>query len=285
YFNQGKKIQAAEFYSKAGYAYWNKGNNTQAANVFQKAFDLFSDQGNTFAAVTVGNNLGIIYLDIAKYHDAYTAFSHVLMFAQKTKNNTDIFNALVNLGAIALEMNTYSDAISKTNEALTIAKELNNLKSIAKCYSILAESYEKMGDGNNAYKYFELYSSIDQKIKKQELEEVKEMSAEEVNKAHETKRITEIELKIKKGELKLTQDSLSVSERMAFEREMQVELRNEQLQKKEITGQRNKLDEQNKKITDSIHYGLRIQQAMLPDLNELERRFEMFLMYRPKDIV
>jgi serine phosphatase RsbU (regulator of sigma subunit) len=48
---------------------------------------------------------------------------------------------------------------------------------------------------------------------------------------------------------------------------------------------RNKLDIQNKKITDSIHYGLRIQQAMLPDFNELSKRFDAFVIYRPKDIV
>ncbi len=332
YLNQGKSTQAAEFYSKAGYAYWNAGKNTRAALTFQKAYDLFSSQGNSFASITVGNNLGLIYLDDEHYHEAYTAFSNVLAFSRKTKNNNEIFNALINLGTISVELSTYNDAILKSTEALNIAKEMNNLKNIAKCYSILAESYEKNGDGNNAYRYFELYSSIDQKIKKQELEDVKNMSAEEVNKAHEKKRITEIELKIKKGELKLTQDSLTVSERLAFQRQMQVELRNEQLKKKEIqlryehqirrnlilgiiiatlflvvlgfllrqklkdnqtlrlqkeeiTIQRNKLDEQNKKITDSIHYGLRMQQAMLPDMKQLEKSFEFFIIFKPKDIV
>ncbi len=332
YMNQGKPGQAAEFYSKAGYAYWNKSNSVNAALNFQKAYDLFSAQGNAFASITVGNNLGIIYLDEEKYHDAYNAFNNVLTFSRKTKNISEIFNSLVNLGSISVELANYNDAISKTTEALTLAKEMNNLKSIAKCYSILAESYEKAGDGSNAYKYFELYSSIDQKIKKQEMEDVKEMSAAEINKAHENKRITEIELKIKKGELKSTQDSLTVSEREALKRKRQVEQRNEQLnkeeiqlrlerqirrnlifgivfvclflitlvlmfrqklsdnktlrlQKEEITVQRNKLDEQNKKITDSIHYGLRIQQAMLPDIKELESRFESFVIFKPKDIV
>jgi len=332
YMNQGKPTQAAEFYSKAAYAYWNRGNNKHAAIAFQKAYDLFSNQGNSFASITVGNNLGIIYLDDNKFQEAYTAFSHVLTFARASKNINDTYNALVNLGTIAIELNTYNDAIAKTTEALTLAKELNNLKYIAKCYSIMAEGYEKNGDGSNAYKYFELYSAIDQKIKKQELEHVKEMSAEEINQAHENKRVTEIELKIKKGELKLTQDSLTVSERLAYERQMQVEVRNGQLKKKdiqlrlehqirrnliygitiailfllilglmlrqklkdnktlrlqkdEITGQRNKLDEQNKKITDSIHYGLRIQQAMLPDIKDIEKSFELFVVYKPKDIV
>lgn len=332
YYNQGKIVQAAEFYSKAGYAYWNKKDNARAASAFHKAYDIFSNQGNINASMTIGNNLGLIYLDDDKYTNAHTAFTNVLNYARKTKNTSEIFNALINVGNTALELSTYSEAISMAGEALTIAKEMNNLKSIAKCYSLFAESYEKMNDASNAYKYFELYSSIDKKIKMQEMEDVKQTSAEEINKAQEKKRITEIELKIKKGELKLTQDSLGVSARLAFERQMQLELRNEQLKKKEIQlryelhirrtlivgiivvvlflfilsyllkqklrdnkmlkqqkeeiiEQRNKLDIQNKKITDSIHYGLRIQQAMLPDLNELDKRFDAFVIYRPKDIV
>jgi len=332
YINQGKTIQAAEFYSKSGYAYWNKGNNNRAALVFQKAYELFSAQGNTTASITVGNNLGLIYMDDEKYANAHTAFINVLNYARKTKNTTEIFNALINVGTVAFELSSLNEAISISTEALSLAREMNNLKALAKCYSLLAESYEKMNDASNAYKYFELYSSIDKKIKMQEMEDVKQSSAEEISDAHEKKRVTEIELKIKKGELKLTQDSLGVSERLAYERQMQVELRNEQLtkkeiqlryelqvrrtliigivtvllflivlgyllrqklrdnetlkvQKEEITEQRNKLDTQNKKITDSIYYGLRIQQAMLPDLNELYKRFDAFVIYRPKDIV
>ena len=332
YYNQGKLAQAAEFYSKAGYAYWNKGNNSKAESVFQRAYDIFSGQGNVIASIAVGNNLGILFLDDEKYANAHTAFGNVLNYARKTKNTTEIFNALINLGTVAFELSSLDEAISRSNEALGMAKEMNNLKSLAKCYSLLAESYEKKNDESNAYKYFELYSSIDKKIKAQEMEDLKEMSTEEINRAHEKKRVTEIELKIKKGELKLTQDSLGVSERLAYERQMQVELRNAQLnkkelqlryelqvrrsliigiaitilfllilglllkqklrdneslrkQKEEITNQRNILDIQNKKITDSIHYGLRIQQAMLPDFSAFKKRFDSFVIYRPKDIV
>ena len=332
YNNQGKLTQAAEFYSKAGYAYWNGGDKSHAISSFQKAFDLFTQQGNVYAMVTVGNNMGLIYLDEEKYKEAHTAFSNVLNCVRKSKNSTELFNALINVGSVAFELSSFDEAIGKASEALALAKETNNLKLLGKCYSLLAESYEKKGDASNAYTYFELYSTVDKKIKAEELANLKQTSTEEINNAHEKKRITEIELKIKKGELKTTQDSLAVTGRIAFERKMQLELRNEQLKKKEIqlqyelhvkqtliggigitvlfllvlsyllrlklqankvlrkqkeeiTQQRNKLDLQNKKITDSIQYGLRIQQAMLPDLALLQKTFEAFVLYRPKDIV
>jgi serine phosphatase RsbU (regulator of sigma subunit) len=332
YNSQGRSAQAAEFYSKAGYAYWNKSNTSKAAEMFQKAYDLFKPSGNNVALFAVCNNLGIVYLEGEKFANAYTAFSNALIHAKRTKNIHDIFNTLINIGSVSIELTNYNEAVSKGNEALAVAKELNNLKSLSRCYSLLAESYEKNGDASSAYKYYEMFSTVDKKIKENEIEDIKNMSADEINKAHEKKRVTEIELKIKSGELKLTQDSLIVSERLSLERQMQVQVSAAQLyakenqlkyernirtmlivgfivsimfllglglllkqkfsdnktlkkQKEEITLQHNKLDFQNKRITDSIFYSLRIQQAMLPNLTKYGKYFENFIFYKPKDIV
>ncbi len=63
-------------------------------------------------------------------------------------------------------------------------------------------------------------------------------------------------------------------------------------QNEEIEAQRDQLQEinrkierQNENIRASISYGLTIQQAILPDLKEIERMFESFVLYYPKDIV
>ena len=182
----------------------------------------------------MSNNQGLIYLEDNKYSNASIAFNNALKHARKIKNINEILNSLINLGSVEIELSSYPEAIAKSSEALEIAREMNNLKAMAKCYSLLAESFEKSGDGTNAFKYYELFSSIDKKIKKSEIEDVKNTSQEEINKAHEKKRITEIELKINKGQLKLTQDSLGIAERTARERQMQLVLRNSQLREKEV---------------------------------------------------
>ncbi len=325
YYQQGKLLEAAEFYNKAGYAYWNKSQKLLATQAFEKAFKIFQSTNNTIACITISNNLGLIYTELDKYSNALTAFNNTLQYARKAKNSQEIFNALINIANVEVDAGNYQSAIGHVKEALPIATELNNLRLLAKCYSLLTESYDKLGDSKNAYKFFELYSTTDKKIKQQEIELLKNMSQEEINKAHEQKRITEIELKIKKGELKLTQDSLFVAERIALQRQIEInkktaELEQKELQlkyernlrriitisfiivlgllasitfmliriqrqKKEITLQRNQLNIQNKNITDSLHYGLRIQQAMLPSLADLNDKFETFLIYKPKDIV
>ena len=52
-----------------------------------------------------------------------------------------------------------------------------------------------------------------------------------------------------------------------------------------IEEQRNKLQIQNTKLNDSINYAQNIQSAILPDNSDLEKYFETFILFKPKDIV
>ncbi len=63
-------------------------------------------------------------------------------------------------------------------------------------------------------------------------------------------------------------------------------------QKEEIQAQQNqlkkinrKIEKQNENIKSSIHYALTIQQALMPSKEALDKLFESFVIYRPKDIV
>ncbi len=54
---------------------------------------------------------------------------------------------------------------------------------------------------------------------------------------------------------------------------------------KVIQSQKSDILNQKKNITDSIYYALTIQQAMLPEIDDLKKLFEGFIIYLPKDIV
>ena len=53
----------------------------------------------------------------------------------------------------------------------------------------------------------------------------------------------------------------------------------------EITEQRDRIARQNKEITDSIIYAQRIQKAILPKRSTMQGVLEMYIFYRPRDIV
>ena len=77
------------------------------------------------------------------------------------------------------------------------------------------DSYDKTGNSDKSREYFELYSTLDKEIKKQEMDRVKVTAESEVNKAQAARQMTEEELKIKKEQLKVTSDSL-VGSRAAY---------------------------------------------------------------------
>ncbi|HCA82193.1 MAG TPA: stage II sporulation protein E, partial [Flavobacteriales bacterium] len=59
-----------------------------------------------------------------------------------------------------------------------------------------------------------------------------------------------------------------------------------QQQKKEIERQKLLVDEKNREILDSINYAKRLQQAILPPVNDFSRLLgDAFVLYLPKDIV
>jgi len=54
----------------------------------------------------------------------------------------------------------------------------------------------------------------------------------------------------------------------------------------ELEVQKELIEDKNKEITDSINYAQRIQQAILPNLDEIASAFQnSFILYKPKDIV
>ena len=55
---------------------------------------------------------------------------------------------------------------------------------------------------------------------------------------------------------------------------------------KEVEHQKREIQEKNKEITDSINYAKRIQQAILPPINEITSVYkDLFVFFQPKDIV
>lgn len=68
-----------------------------------------------------------------------------------------------------------------------------------------------------------------------------------------------------------------------FQAQLQKEL-NEKT--REVIAQKDEIERKNKDITDSIRYAKRIQDALLPGINELKETFEeSFIFYQPRDIV
>ncbi len=71
------------------------------------------------------------------------------------------------------------------------------------------------------------------------------------------------------------------------EQEIAIRNQNEELlqQKNTLEEQKNQIEEQNRHIKSSINYALTIQKTILPEKTQIDKYFDNFILYRPKDIV
>ena len=87
---------------------------------------------------------------------------------------------------------------------------------------------------------------------------------------------------------KLSEENLAKEE----EKQQMLAAQNSELERKvaertaEVTHQKELIELKNREITDNINYALRIQSAILPDINLIYKTLqESFILYMPKDIV
>jgi len=314
-----------DYLNKAAFLCWNNQLNKKALEYFNLSLEKNKKVKNTNGIKSVYYYIGMIQYELSDYDKAILSFSEGIKLSKQLENKNSTISGLTNLAQAYSEIGNYNESILKSEEALNIAKELNNLTFIRKCYGLIAENYQKLGNSTKSIEYFDLFASIDKHIKNQEISNIKTESKNQITKANQDKQKTEKELKSQTYKLEETQDSLSIIEKISKERKMQLEIkdlqireqdaklkferllrnifiygffiilffsaillrlyRNNKKQRIHIEKQRDTLNTQNKKINSSINYAQNIQQAILPKSSTISDVFNMFIIYRPKDIV
>ncbi len=322
---KGKENAAAQLYNQSAYLLRSANRLEEAAVYYQKVLDINVELGNRRGQMISHNSISMVYLELENYPKAIYHLQKELEFRKQINNKADIINVLTNLALTEYEMSNFDKAIEYIEQAITISKELNDLVLLRQCYGVAYDIHEKMGNSTKSHIYFELYSAIDKKVKDQRMTEISDEADRKVNIAQTEKQMTEEQLNLTSEKLEETVSTLQVVEELTREQKMEIELKEskineqnallkaERLRKKfwvigftisiffvmvlafmiiqifkanrQINAQKLKLEKQNKEIRASIRYAQTIQQAMLPADTEIEKYFDPFIIYLPKDIV
>jgi len=318
YLEENNLNEAAKYLSKSAFLLQNNYHYEEAISYFKRVLDINDRLNNQKGLMVVYNNIGMIYSDLEQYSSALPYLENGLKLSREFSDKEGIIAGLNNLAVALQGLKRYEESNKKLEEAVKLAKETNNLKLLHNSYGLIYDNYDKLGNSEKAHEYFELYLSFDKELKKQEISQVKSEAKSEVTKAYAEKQLTENELEIKKEELKITTFSLQKAEELTREQKLELELTEAQLREEKlksayksrvlivisffsiiltflliliirannkIKNQKDTLDRQNKNINASIRYAETIQQAILPDESLLNKYFESFLIFRPKDIV
>ena len=337
--NEDNIKKELEYSNKVAFIYWQNNFYDEALKYFQRCLEINEKLGNKNGIKLTSYYLGMIYSEKEQYKKALESFQRGIEISRELNLKSSLLSGLINLAQTHQIMDNHKQSNQYAREALTLAKEQEDMKSVRSCYGLLSENFKQLGDSEKSIKYFDLFSSIDKHLKKEQISEIQKESQSRVNQAQAEKQKTKEELEEEIDKRKMTQDSLQKAERISRERQMQLEMKeleikkkqaqlklertirnsliigfvlivgfsilllhfykqkkkankklekqNKQIQEqnKQIQEQKHKLEIQNNKLKDSLDYAENIQSAILPVQSQLKKEFDVFILYRPKDIV
>jgi serine phosphatase RsbU (regulator of sigma subunit) len=202
---------------------------------------------------------GILLYKMKDYHKALNYFSDAL----ELNNNTDKdisfrANILKSMGYVYFLVNNLHEAMNCLNEALLIGEKLYQPNTSAIIHEHYSNIYEQTGDYRKALEHLR---------KNKEFEDI----------------ILNENVKLKTRELQKKFDIAESQKEKEIFRLKNIDLVDAN---DEISRQKIELEEKNRSITDSIFYAGRLQKAILPPENLLNKYFaEAFIFFQPKDIV
>jgi serine phosphatase RsbU (regulator of sigma subunit) len=325
YIAEGKQNAAAQLYNQSAYLLRSVNRLNEAAEYYQKVLDINIALENRRGQMISHNSLSMVYLEAENYPKAIYHLKKELEFRRQINNKADIISVLTNLALAESETSSFDSAIDNIEEAIAMAKELNDFVLLKQSYGVAYDIYEKQGNDPKSRAYFELYSAIDKKLKEQKMTEITSEADRKVNIAESEKQLTQEQLNQTNQVLEETTNTLQQVEELTREQKMELELREAKISEqnalleteklkrkyltigilaltmfvivlaimifqiwkanKKINQQKMWLEKQNKEIKASIRYAQTIQQAMLPANSEIEKYFDPFILFLPKDIV
>jgi serine phosphatase RsbU (regulator of sigma subunit)/Tfp pilus assembly protein PilF len=282
----GDKVGQGMTYNNIGLVYIEKNDMREALKNLLKGLVIREELGDKKGMADSYLNIGGVYYGQKKYEKALEFFFKAAGMNERIGIKRGMGVSYVNIGDCFLYQNKLDDALLYLNKGATLLKEINSKDGIKDAYAALSEVYHQRGDYKKAFEFQSLYADLkDTLFNEQVSEQITEMN-------------TKYESEKKDKELIKKEAELS---KQQVESEKQVWLRNTFIigfilisilaffifREYNLKQKANKLlDEKNEKITDSINYAKRIQEAIFTPIQNIKESIpESFIFLQPKDIV
>ncbi len=286
-------------------------NYTKALELANKSLSIREKLYDLGGVASAYNNLGRIYEHMSKTSLALRYYIRSLALFHKLGDFPGKSNTLYNIGSIYLKSKNYNTAISYFDSSLVLAKNFKLRLQIRDNFHGLAHAWHYTGNADKSFRYFLNFIDMNDSLYNEEsLEKISEMEV----KYQSDRKVRDIEMLKRENELKDLKRENENKRQVVITRSFiggllvalvfvflllnrnnirkkankKLQLFNNEIvkQKEEVEKQKKIVDEKNKEIVDSINYAQRIQQAILPVTDEIEKFFkESFILFKPKDIV
>ncbi|MDR3093531.1 MAG: SpoIIE family protein phosphatase [Bacteroidales bacterium] len=175
-------------YDQIALIYWEHNICEKAVEWYQKSIAVNKKLDNLSGISMINTNLGLIYNDMHQFKLAYECFQQTLAYRKMMKDKHGSISPLINMSVALNDMLRFDESIAALNEALSLARELNDIEQMQSCYGMLSETYEKAKQPEKAHEYFQYYRTFYHAVQTEKAE-----AAE--------KKVSEAELKVQLAEI------------------------------------------------------------------------------------
>ncbi len=276
------------------------GDKNKALEHTEKALRVQKEIGDDKGQISTLNNLGAYYLEEKDLVKSLSYFKRAEKIEKRIGNHSYSTITLSSIGEIHTLQNQPQEGLRYLKRALAEAKDYGSTDDLIKVYESLSKAYADAGDFKQSYDYQQLAvsvrDSLDRVVSARDLAEMqtrfeteqKQREIELLNKEKQvqnlklTKQVTVRNMVIAISILALLMLALIYTRyRAKFKANQELDRKN-----REIEQQKKTVEEKNSEIISSIEYAKRIQDAIMPSMDEIRTTLpDSFVFYRPKAIV
>lgn len=295
----------AGIYNNIGAVYYQKGDLRTSFEWLEKALGV--KQRNGFDEEEIAdsyNNLGSVLINLGQEDKAMEYLRKALAINLSSGDSGSIAMNKNNIGSLYMNTGRLTEAEVYLLEAARIS-EKENIRGLTKdVYGLLAKLYALKNDFRAAYGYQKKFLELQESMQTSDLRQQISAAEQRINaqlreqeaKEKELQRQKENELLQVRNERQNLFIGILVAGALALLaaaglfllRYREKKRANEQLENRNLTieAQKFEIEVKNREITDSIRYAQRLQQALLPQEDNLKESFpDSFVLFLPRDIV
>jgi len=315
-------ISVAKTLNNIGVAYKNQGSYDMAIQTFKNALRIFKSLDNQRGVAMIYMNLSNVFLEKNEFDKALNYANLSLEIKKMINDKNGMAIVYGNISTIYNKLKKYYKAKQSAEEGIKIALDLGALSTLKNNYSNLSLAYAGLNDMNHAYQYMIKYDRVkdslfnidknkeftrletqyqikskQQEIEKQQAIIKKKEAIAEKNRMQRNAMFGGIVLMVLLlGVVIYSYIQKKRDNAVIREKNQNLQIANAEIlaQRDEIEAQRDLVNMQKQQIEyihgelkDSIAYGKRIQESLLPSSVSLKTFFNdnYFIFFQPKDIV
>lgn len=278
-----------------------EGDTIKAQELYEEAGWLTLQAKNWTFYATAMNNLGGIHYKKGEYRKAIEYMKIATENYLKTEDYDGVAMSYSNISSNLLRLGEVDSALIYAKKSYDISSGLGHPDLSELTTKNMYLSYKLKGSYKKSLQFLEEHliykdclnnfqvqkaalkkkQNYDKKV--DSLDHIKELEKQDaINQAKDEKRQQQITF-IALGSGLLVIFTGFIFQRLRVTRKQKKII---EIQKEEVDHQKQLVDEKNKEIIDSISYAKRIQDAILPPIDEFKSNIEAgFILYQPKDIV